>query len=150
MFLDRKQELSIYYWIKDLFETYPNVNVVDEYPDLVLDLPTVAIESSYIDVRPFELGERQGKEVRLWFINIFASNKAQRGEFASLIKEQLKEGIAVFDYDEGFPPAVTPTRIGTLITSSIIAEPVRIFPELVEKLYWRMSIRFITEYGSIS
>ncbi len=100
-------------------------------------------------MEPFELGNRKGQRIRVWNIEVFASNKAQRDELSSIIINEIEDGITVFDYDEGFPPSVSPTQLGTLHPREIVVLPIRIFPDLVEKLYWRSSIRFITNYSEI-
>jgi len=150
MHLLRKQDLSIYYFLKDtVFASHSFVNIEDGYPDGELQLPTVSIEALDIDPTIYELGNRVGRKDRLWVIDIFATNKAQRDEFAYLVIDQLESGIPVYDYDEGFPPP-TPTQLGALDVRNIRATPVIIFPELQEKLYWRMSIVFSTIYHPLT
>jgi len=150
MHLLRKQDLSIYYFLKDdVFASYDFVNVADGYPDADIQLPTVSIEALDIDPIGFELGNRVGRKDRLWVIDIYATNKAQRDEFAYLIIDELEIGIPVYDYDEGFPP-LTPTQLGALDVRNIRATPVIIFPEIEEKLYWRESIVFSTVYHPLT
>jgi len=151
MFLERKQDLSIFFWLQDevLVSPYDTVLVVDGYPEQDLVIPSVAIEGQRLSIDPFELGNRRGQRDRAWNIDVFAANKAQRDEISSIIINELEDNrIAVYDYDEGFPPIVV-TQLGTLIPSNIEVIPIRIFPDLVEKLYWRSSIRFITEYSEL-
>lgn len=150
MFLERKQDLSIYYWLQDeVLTAYPTVGVVDGYPGDDLEIPSVAVVNQDIFLEPFELGNRKGQRIRVWNIEVFASNKAQRDELSSIIVNEIEDGIYVYDYDEGFPPSVSPTQLGTLHPREIVILPIRIFPDLVEKLYWRSSIRFITNYSEI-
>ena len=85
----------------------------------------------------------------MWAIEIIASNKAQRDELTSIILNDLEYGIPVYDYNEGFPPAISPTELGLLFPIDWEVRTVRIFPDLVEKLYWRNTIRFFTEYNAI-
>jgi len=151
MFLERKQDLSIFYWLQDevLVSPYNTVLVVDGFPEQNLVIPSVAIVNQTLSIDPFELGNRRGQRTRAWSIEVFAANKAQRDEISSIIINELEDNrVAVRDYDEGFPP-VAATQLGTLIPSDIEIVTIRIFPELVEKLYWRSSIRFITEYSEL-
>jgi len=152
MFLERKQDLSIYYYLKDeiLIPPYDTVLVVDGYPEQDLVIPSVAVVNQTLTIEPFELGNRRGQRIRVWNIDVFAANKAQRDEISSIIINGLEDiRIAVYDYDEGFPPTVSPTQLGVLIPSNIEILTIRIFPDLVEKLYWRSSIRFLTEYDEL-
>lgn len=150
MFLERKQDLSIYYWLKDnVFSAYPTVNVEDGYPEEDLNLPVVAVVNLPIILDPRELGTRKGLRVRGWRLEVYANNKAQRDEMSSIIIDTIENGIPVYDYDEGFPPDVSPSQLGTMLPSDIEVVPVRIFPELVEKLYWKVSVQFTTEYETI-
>jgi hypothetical protein len=147
MHLHRKEDLSIYYFLVDLFSAYPFVNVADGFPDEDLELPVVSVEALDIGSPPFELGDRHGLRDRLWLIDVLALNKAQRDEFTYLIMDSLEDGVAVNDYDEGFPPDVTPTKIGALDVRDLSSTVVVIFPEIQEKLYWRMSINFATTFN---
>lgn len=149
--LEQKQDLSVVYWLKDLFKDIPEIGIVDGYPEGDLQLPSIAVESEDIYIVKREMGNRKGDRNRLWSIDIFGKNKTQRDFMAYRIIQYIEDGIEVYDYDEGFPPESNPTLLGTLrpIQESITATPIRIFPELVEKLYWRYRIRFITEYHSL-
>jgi hypothetical protein len=150
MFLERKQDLSIFYWLQDtVFSAYSMVTVVDGYPEQDMELPVVAVVNNPIRLEPHELGNRTGQRVRSWTLEVYANNKAQRDEMASVIMGDIENGIPVHDYDEGFPPSVSPTQIGTMETFGIIVIPQRIFPDLVEKLYWKVSVRFSTNYETI-
>ena len=146
MHLLRKQDLSIYYFLTDLFSAFDFVNVVDGYPDEELKLPTISIEAQDVLPLPHELGNRVGVRNRIWDINVFGLNKAQRDEFSYLILDNLEDGIPVFDYDEGFPPPI-PTKLGLLSVEDITLTVVTIFPVIQEKLYWRMSIMFSTIFN---
>lgn len=143
MRLERKQQMSIYYWLKDIVDS--SVTVKDSFPMEGLTLPTVSI--THLDMRgePFELGAAE-RDKRMWRIDVFADNKVQRDDLMYLIYSELECNIPVYDYDEGFPPSVSPSQLGTLIVKQRIAKPVHVFEELVEKLYWRASITFSTKY----
>lgn len=149
MFLERKQDLSIYYWIKGLMLPYPMVAVNDGYPDADLQLPSITVETQDIRLLDFELGNRMGLRERLWIIDIIATSKAQRDDLTSIILNDIETGIPVYNYDEGFPPAVSPTQLGLLKPYDLDVKTVRIFPELTEKMYWRNAVRFLTIYNAI-
>lgn len=149
MHLLRKQNLSVVYFVEDLFSSYSNVTIVDEFPDAELELPTISVRDLDIDVEAYELGNRAGLRDRIWVIDVFGSNKDMRDEFAYLILDALESGVPVYDYDEGFPPNVSPTKLGTLSPSDITITPITIFPDLVEKLYWRTQITFRTKYNPV-
>ncbi len=142
MELHRKQDISIYYW---LIETLPDfVTVVDGFPDSDLVLPTASIEHIEIVGKPFELGGLD-KDHRIWRIDVFGENKSQRDDYAYKIYSEMEGNIPVYDYDEGFPPP-TPTRIGALKCYDRKVKPIKVFEDLVRKLYWRSAINFWTEY----
>ncbi len=145
MYIERKQDLSIYYWLKGLMAPYPMITVNDGYPDEDLQLPSVTVESQSIRFREYELGSRTGRRERFWVVDILALNKAQRDEITSIIMNNIETGIPVYNYDEGFD---SPTQIGLLRPFDISVATVRIFPSLVEKMYWRNTIRFYTEYNA--
>ena len=148
MHLLRKQDLSIYYFLVDMFSAFTFVNIADGFPDDELELPTIAVEAMDVDSIPHELGSRAGLKDRFWDIEVFALNKAQRDEFSYLIMDNLEVGIPVRDYDEGFPPP-EPTKLGTLDVSNLTLSVVTIFPTIQEKLYWRMSITFTTIFNQL-
>lgn len=145
MSLERKQDLSIYYWLDDLFSPYDNVTVVDGYPVDGLVLPTVVAEDGVISTRPSELGNRSDLRERIWNIYVYAKNKTQRTDFSSFIHENLESGIIVYDYDQGFPPTVVP-QIGVINPQGTLITPMRAFPELTELLYWKAAITFYDTY----
>lgn len=146
MQLHRKQDLSIYYWLKNLLPTF--IAVEDGFPLTDLEPPTVSIESMDIKGIPFELGGRE-KDKRFWQIDVFALNKAQRDDLAYEIYAELEGGIPVYDYDEGCPPDYSPTQIGLLNCYGRENNVIHVFRELVRELYWRRSIAFWTEYESM-
>ena len=149
MYIERKQDLSMYYYIRQILDDEGGtfVNVVDDFPSGLLELPTVSVVSSDITSKPFELGNRKGLDVRIWFIDVFAKNKSQRDEYAYLIKNKILEGVPVYDYDEGFPPEVSPTQLGSMSCVEIQTNPIRIFSELVSTLYWRREVKATTYYN---
>jgi len=148
MELERKQDLSIYYWLDGLMQPYPMVNVNDGFPEEDLKLPSVTIESDAITPHLKEMGNRVSWRRRFWIIDVIALNKAQRDELTSIILNDIENGISVYNYDEGFPPGVSPTEVGLLSISDWDVRTIRVFPTLVEKMYWRNTIRFFTEYNA--
>jgi hypothetical protein len=138
----RKEQLSIYFWLKDLFPTF--VNIVDEYPTDDLTLPTVAIISQESRPTPHELGGRDLVK-RSWSIYVFAKNSGQRDDYLSLIEDSLETScIFVYDYTAGFPPAASPPQIGSLYVESRDSKPLRVFEDLIKKKYWWGVVNFRT------
>jgi hypothetical protein len=149
MDLERKKDLSIYYWISGLFTSYPSVKVVDGFPEEDLELPVIAVETDRIDSYPFELGNSIRNRTRFWYIDTYAITKSQRDEISYIILNACDEGkIPVYDYDIGFPPTVVP-QIGALNIEDYSMEIVRVIPELTEKMYYRSVVRFTTEYTQL-
>jgi len=146
MELERKKDLSIYYWLQDIFSGTP-ITVVDEFPEDKLVVPSVSTEIGEIALVPSELGNRTGTRLRSWFIDIYAKNKAQRNELMYKIMSELEDNIPVKDYDEGFPPTVFPTTIGCIDVSNIRGAKIDVLPELVETLYWRAQVSFEGVYS---
>lgn len=136
----RKEDLSVYYFLKDLLPS--QVNVVDAFPETLLTLPTVSIETKGLDPREFELGNNQRVRYRTWYIEIFGSNKTQRDDMTYQIVDALESCIPVYDYDLGFPPDNSPPQLGCLEIDDIHAEWIRVLPQLVDKMYYRTSIIF--------
>jgi len=143
----RKEEVSIYYWLED--NVPDSVNVEDGFPGSTeLTLPTVSITDLDIRGERFELGGCE-QDIRWWRIDVFANNKAQRNQLRYSLYEELEDHIKVYDYDEGFPPSVSPSQLGTLLVSDRTSKAVHVFEDLVDKLYWRASIVFSTKYQSL-
>lgn len=149
IYLERKEDLSVYYFLKDVFSDSPFIAIEDGFPDKDLVLPTVAIEAGKIDVVEYEMGNRDGLRVRRWYIDIYAKNKSQRDEFGYRLLDRLKDGIPVYNYDEGFPPSVTPTKIGTLQVLSKSYNPVKISDKVVDKLYYRASVTMTAQNDTL-
>ena len=142
----RKEDLSIYYWLVGLMPTW--VNVVDGFPLEDFEPPTVSIEMMPTKGMPYELGGAEQLH-QFWRIDVFGKNKTQRDEYAGLIFDELENNIPVYDYDEGFPPTVSPTQLGVLKCWDRQDVPVYTFKELVRELYWRRSITFWTYFETI-
>lgn len=149
MFLERNEELSAYYFVKDLFSEYPDILVVDEYPDQDLQLPTIAVESDEIDLQNYEIGNRSTLRIRRWYIYIFSKTKTQRDDIAYTIINSFQDGINVYNYDEGFPPDVAPSVIEHLAWNSIGYTPVKVMADLPENLYFRGTISLVTTNDTV-
>lgn len=147
MEIERVQDLSVYYWLKDLFSSTTYMNIVDEFPMGNLIVPTIAVEASTIDTIPYELGSKKRLAYRMWIIDIFAKTKSQRDEIGYKLLHELENGIQVYDYNQGFPPEITPPSLGCLQPEEIKMEIIKVFPELTEKLYWRATISFVATYS---
>jgi len=124
------------------------VNVEDGFPNTSLELPTVSVTQLDITGLPFELGGSE-RDMLFWRIDTFGGTKTQRDSLASLVYRSIECNIDVYDYDEGFPPAVSPTKIGTLLVTKRKLRPVHTFEQLVDKLYWRSSVTFFTKYQPV-
>jgi hypothetical protein len=146
MHLNRKQDLSVYYFIKDLFSSTPFVNIEDGYLENGVTIPTVAVESLDIETVPFELGNSKRLNIRTWDVDIYALNKTQRDEFSYQVMDALEDSIPVWDYDGGFPPTVL-TQLGCMEPDNIRIEIIRILPELVDKYYYRATVSFTAIYN---
>jgi hypothetical protein len=155
MLISRKIDLSMYYYLKGLLPSL--VNVYDGYPvdkdgrpSGDLTLPAVAVERQPIILRPFELA---GNRLAHYFyiMDIYGLTKAQRDDIAYTIQTDLdSNNVRVYDYDEGFPPSVSPSHIGTLVIDSDIRNTVvYVFPELSPTEYWRAVVDFAGYYSAI-
>ena len=146
MELQRKQDLSLVYWLKDLLIDTPFINIVSEYTENNLSVPCIAVETGVTDGEPFELGNRSLLQQREYYIDIYASNISQRNDYAYKIFNELTAPVSVNDYDEGFPPDVTPTQIGSLLLNRIRIVPIEVEPELLKTMYWRSAVIYTALY----
>jgi len=146
MYLERKQELSIYYWLEDLF-LGTGVDIVDAYYDGDLEVPRVAIVGGDIGSSPLELGGTD-KYDRVWYLEIYASTKQQRDEIGYRIFGKLRAdgGLEVYDYDEGFPPDVSPSSLGWLDILRHQYRPAIFDSELQTALDWRATVAIHSRY----
>lgn len=149
MHLLRKQDLSVLYWLKNLFADSPMINVVDGFPETGLVLPTVALEEDITNTEPIQLGDRTTAKIRNYFIDIFAETKTQRNEIGYRLLEALDDKISIYNYDEGFPPGTSPSKLGVLDPTQQTLEPIKVLPELTEKLYYRATVSFLAEYSQL-
>ena len=140
MFLERLEDLSVYYLIKDLFNATPGITIVDDYPVTDLVIPSIAINAGKLRLEGFELGNRDELRARKWYIDVYAKNKAQRDDFGYKILNAFKDGINIYDYNQGFPPASGIPIIEHMDVPSKELDPIRIDPNLVDKMYYRVTI----------
>lgn len=139
MFYERKEDLAVYYWLKDLL---PGINVVDGFPEELLTIPTVSVEWQELELIERELGERHGFRQRLWMIDVFAQNKSQRDEIAYKVYNALKDGVPVYNIVEG---RRTEERIGHLDVVIRRIKNIPPDPMLTEKLYYRARVEMLAE-----
>jgi len=138
----RLEQKSIYYFIKSLFPDF--ITIVEEFPqNTELSLPTIAVIYDVLDPRPFQLGSNE-LDYRDWAIYIFAENKGQLADYADRIMNNIKNNICVYDYNQGFPPDVSPDQIGSLVVENRKYTPLRTFDDLVMKKYWWGVVTFLT------
>lgn len=142
MYLERKEDLAIYYWLVNLFSDVPGIRIEDGFPDELLTIPTISVDWMETDVEIFQLGDRAGSRQRFWHIDVFAKNKTTRDEFSYRIHNELKNGITVYDIVNGVP---TETMIGHLNMLQRRIMAVRIDPELVSTMYYRATISILAE-----
>lgn len=149
MIEERLQDISLYYFIKELLGN--QVNVVDGFPkeELKLEnLPTVAVENRRARFDFFELGSKDSIVTRGFIIYIYAATKTQRDDLAYRIAKALRNPVGVYNYDEGFPPDVTPTKIGALTPKNIELVIAQIDPTLVKTFFYRAEVHYNAQYLS--
>jgi hypothetical protein len=135
--------------LKTLFADAPFVSIEEGFPDKLLSLPTVSVEWQTIDSRPFEMGNKvQLREIK-YSLDVFAKDKNQRDEFIFRVFNELDMGISVYNYDEGFPPSVSPSTLGCLIPIRKNARNIELLPTLSRELYYRASITVTMIYDKI-
>jgi hypothetical protein len=149
MYTEDLQDLSVLYFIKSIFSDAPFIKVVDSYDPSDLTVPTIAVESEIINGKTFELGNRAFGKIRVWLIDIFADTKAQRDQYAYRILHELENKIPVYDYNVGFPPDVTPPKVGALDPQEVQLNRIQVLPDLTELMYYRSVVRFTTVYNEI-
>ncbi len=150
MLIYRLEDLSMIHFIETMFQDYAFITVVDEFPKVVLETPTISVVNGKLKEEQFELGNEDfGVRTRRWFIDIFAKNKSQRDDFAYKILDESDSGISVYDYNEGFPPDASPTVINHLSVISKVYQPLSVIPQSNEKLYYRGQLILITKNDKV-
>lgn len=145
----RLEDLSMYFFIKDLFSDVSFIRIVDSFPEEILTIPTISIDAGRIKEELFEVGNRDRVRIRTWYIDVFAKNKSQRDDFGYRILDESNNGINVYDYNEGFPPDVAPSRAEHMDILSISYEPVPVMLDEVEPKYFRGQVILVTQNDTI-
>lgn len=143
------EDLSIFYFIKNMFSDASHIEIVDSFPESILTIPTISIDAGKLKEELFELGDRNKIRIRTWYLDIFAKNKSQRDDFGYRILDQTKNGINIYDYNEGFPPDITPSKIGHMDILSISYEPIPVMLDESEKLYFRGQVILVTQNDTV-
>jgi len=146
MTIYRLEDLSMNYFIRDIFQSFSSITIVNEFPKEILQLPTIAVINGRLIEEYFELGNRdKGLRTRRWFIDIFAKSVSQRDDYAYKILDSTNNGISVYDYNEGFPPDASPATVNHLSVISQSYEPLDVVSTSNEKLYYRGQLILITQ-----
>jgi hypothetical protein len=150
MSIYRLEDLSVNYWVRGVFTSFPQITIVNEFPKAILGVPTISVVNGKLVEEFFELGNREtGVRTRRWFIDIFAGNISQRDDFAYRILTETSDGINVYDYNEGFPPSASPSLINHLSVVSKSYNPIPVVESLNEKLYYRGQLILITKNDKV-
>lgn len=150
MLIYRLEDISMVYFFKELFQDFGHIEIVTQYPKTLLNIPTMSVVHRKLSEEHFELGNRRmGLRTRRWIIDIFAKNETQRDDFAYRILDRTDDGINVYDYNEGFPPDASPTKINHLSVISKTYEPLDIISSSHEKLYYRGQLILITQNDKV-
>lgn len=150
MLIYRLEDLSVNYFVKNIFAAYPDIPILDEYPESILIIPTVSVVNGKLVAELFELGNRDpGVRTRRWLIDIFAKTKSQRDDFAYTILSDTANGINVYDYNEGFPPSASPAQINHLSVIRQSYQPFDVMRNQNSLLYYRGQIILITNNDKV-
>lgn len=149
MLVYRLEDLSMFFFIKNMFSDNLSIKIVDSFPEKGLTIPTISVDTGKLKEESYELGSRDKVRVRVWYIDIFAVNKSQRDDFGYRILNQSKNGINVYDYNEGFPPSVTPTRIEHLEVLNISYEPIPVMLDEAQPKYFRGQVILVTQNDTL-
>ena len=150
MSIFRLEDLSVTYFVKDIFSAYPDIPILDEYPETVLTIPTVSCVNGKLVADLYELGNREpGVRTRRWLIDVFAKTKTQRDDFAYTILSDTANGINVYDYNEGFPPSASPAKINHLSVIKQSYQPFDVIRNQNSLLYYRGQIILITQNDKV-
>lgn len=147
------QDYSMYYFLVDLFEPYNSGNMTfsirDGFPTTELtkeDLPVIAVETSFLRPREFELGNRRYRDIRRYIYTAYGKDLASTRQYAYLIKNAIQDKVTVYNYNEGFPPTVV-TSLGVLDPIEIEGNPIPVFPELTGVQYYRYEVIASFDYS---
>lgn len=149
MLIYRLEDLSMFFFIKNMFLDVPNIQIQDSFPDEILTIPTISIDAGRLKEELYQIGTRDVVRQRTWYIDIFAKTKAQRDDFGYRILDLCKNGINVYDYNEGFPPSIIPTRIAHLDVLERSYEPIPVITDGSEILYFRGQVILDTQNDTV-
>jgi hypothetical protein len=149
MLIYRLEDLSMFFFIKDMFSDNSSINIVDSFPEQALVIPTISIDAGRLKEEGFELGDRDRIRIRIWYIDIFATNKSQRDDFGYRILDESKNGINIYDYNEGFPPNVMPSRIEHFDVLNISYDPIPVMLDEVQPKYFRGQVILVTQNDTV-
>ena len=141
----RLEDLSMFFFIKNMFQDVSFIDIEDSFPEKILTVPTISIDAGMLKEENFEIGNRDKVRIRTWYIDIFAKNRSQRDDFGYRILDQSKNGINVYDYNEGFPPNVTQSKIEHMDVLSISYEPIPVMLDKTEPDYFRGQVILVTQ-----
>lgn len=143
------EDMSIVSYLKSAFSAYPFVSVIMGFQVNNLTVPSVSIHPLKIDCPPIEIGNGQTDRIRVYQINIYANSDIQRSQFSYTVLNLLDGKIPVYNYNEGFPPDNSPSIIDYLNITEKQLEFYPVYPELVDDLYYRTVIDFVTRRSLI-
>lgn len=150
MTIYRLEDLSVNFWVREIFQQFGHITIVNEFPDNILEVPTIAVVNGKLVEDLFELGNREsGIRTRKWFIDLFTGTISQRDDFAYKLLQETSDGINVYDYNEGFPPSASPLKINHLDVIRKSYQPVTVDRRLNEKLYYRGQLILITKNDKV-
>lgn len=170
----RTVRLSVYYFLKDKLDTsgygstgYFNDELVtllastlseddvarivtpdsaQGLSDLELVLPIVSIDQVGQREYPYQLGSGPGTS-RPFVISIFGREEAETDDLAQQIYEWFRDNdIDLNNYNEGFPPSVVPTKVGTIEILNAGLAPVKILgsPNVADKYRYDVTFNAVT------
>ena len=119
----RLMDISFYYWLKDIVDRLNIVKLVEGFLDVDFeseDLPIVAFDNEAIKLLPFELGSRKRRISRTYIVYVFAKTKKQRDDLLYEILNEIENPIAVYNYNEGFPPDPV-SKVGYLVVDTAVS-----------------------------
>ncbi len=113
----RLMDLSFYYTLKQKADELNIVNFREGFLEVDFEkaeIPLVVFDNTTIFLSPKEVGNREQLIRRGYNVIVYAQNKKQRDDLIYEFISVLEGPIIVYNYNEGFPPDVTPSKIGCL------------------------------------
>jgi hypothetical protein len=104
----------------------PTSKNVGQSPDTEVVLPIVVVEFLNQTPQPIGIGERDGT-IRPFLISVLGDSAANAQDIAQEIYSALdEEDITLNDYNQGFPPDITPSGVGVIRVDGLNLSPVMI------------------------